>query len=66
MKKSIIYSSILLFIAGIFFVTNDAIINYAMINDVVIHDATINDAIINDAIINDTIIAALNSKSPFC
>ena len=28
MKKSIIYSSILLFFAGIFFVTNDAIINY--------------------------------------
>lgn len=28
MKKSIIYSSILLFFAGIFFVTNDAIINF--------------------------------------
>ena len=28
MKKSIVYSSILLFFAGIFFVTNDAIINY--------------------------------------
>jgi len=34
MKKSIIYSSILLFFAGIFFVTNDAIINYLTQTDV--------------------------------
>ena len=34
MKKSIIYSSILLFFAGIFFVTNDAIINYLSQTDV--------------------------------
>ena len=34
MKKSIIYSSFLLFFAGIFFVTNDAIINYLSQTDV--------------------------------
>ncbi len=34
MKKSIVYSSILLFFAGIFFVTNDAIINYLTQTDV--------------------------------
>ena len=34
MKKSIVYSSILLFFAGIFFVTNDAIINYLSQTDV--------------------------------
>ncbi len=34
MKKSIIYSSILLFFAGIFFVTNDAIINYLSQTDI--------------------------------
>ena len=34
MKKSIIHSSILLFFAGIFFVTNDAIINYLSQTDV--------------------------------
>ena len=34
MKKSIVYSSILLFFAGIFFVTNDAIINYLTKTDV--------------------------------
>ena len=34
MKKTIAYSSILLFFAGIFFVTNDAIINYLSQTDV--------------------------------